>query len=372
MIYLDYAANTPPSEGAIKSFIDCEKAHPINVNSNNPLAKEAKEKLEENKDIIASCLQVQPEELIFTSSGTESNNLAIKGIAYQYGGRKKHIITSFLEHSSVLGPIDYLKKEGYEIDYLDIDKEGQIDLEQLKDLLREDTLLVALTQVDSEVGLLQDIENIGRIIKENSTAFFHVDGTQAVGKVYQSLKYVDTYTFAGHKIYGLNGSACLVVKEDLIIEPLHHGGMSISPYRSGTPSLGLINSLAFALNEMNNNYKENYLKVKEFNKQLREFFSKYNFIRINSTLKSVPFILNITLKNIKAEEIKNKLAEKNIFVSTKSACSSPYAPSRAVFALTKDKKGARSTLRISLSHLTTEKEIEDFKSAFDNIINEGL
>lgn len=369
MIYLDYAANTPASEGVIKRFAECERAYPMNVNSNNPLAEEAKQLLNQGKEEIAKCLQVEPQELIFTSSGTESNNLAIKGIAAEYGAKKKHIITSFLEHSSVLGPVGQLQKEGYEIDYVDIDNEGLIDVEHLKDLLREDTLLVALCQVDSEMGILQDIDLIGQIIKEHSSAYFHVDGTQAVGKVKQSLQYVDSYTFAGHKIYGLNGSACLVLKEDVIIEPLHHGGISLSPYRSGTPSLGLIDSLAFAVSEMDSKLQEHYAYIKQLNQRLRAFFQTFDLVRINSPEQATPFILNITLKGIKAETVKNELAKREIYVSTKSACSSPYAPSRAVFALTKDKKGARSTLRISLSHLTTDKEIEAFLIAFKSIVN---
>lgn len=370
MIYLDYAANTPASKVVINQFIDCEKNFPMNPNSNNPLAQKAKERLNQAINEIAKCLQVKSKELIFTSSGTESNNLAIKGIAKEHGARRKHIITSFLEHSSVLGPIGQLEKEGYEIDYVEIDKQGQVDLNHLKKLLSENTLLVALCQVDSEIGILQDIESIGCLIKEQSSAFFHVDGTQGAGKVLGNLKYVDSYAFAGHKIYGLNGSACLVLKEDVIIEPLHHGGLSISPFRSGTPSLGLINSLAVAINNMNKKIKVNYEYVSTLNKRLRDFFSSYDFVRINSTEKSVPFILNITLKGIKAEVVKDKLAEQNIYVSTKSACSSPNAPSRAVFALTKDKKGARSTLRISLSHLTTKEEINEFEESFTRIVYE--
>lgn len=370
MIYLDYAANTPVSEAVIQRFMDCEKTYPMNPISNNPLAEEAKKKLNQGKDQIAKCLQVQPQELIFTSSGTESNNLAIKGIAKEHGTRRKHVITSFLEHSSVLGPIGQLEKEGYEIEYVDIDQHGQIDRCHLKEILREDTLLVALCQVDSEMGIVQDIEGIGRLIKEQSSALFHVDGTQAVGKIFQSLKYVDSYTFAGHKIYGLNGSACLVLKEQVIIEPLHHGGLSISPFRSGTPSLGLIDSLALALQKMDENLKGNYDYVRQLNEQLRSFFSQFDFVRLNSTKMSVPFILNITLKGIKAEMVKTKLAEQDIYVSTKSACSSPFAPSRAVFALTKDKKGARSTLRISLSHMTTKEELNQFQAAFVSIVNQ--
>jgi cysteine desulfurase len=365
MIYLDYAANTPACEEVIQGFVECEHRFPMNPNSNNPLAKPAKEMLDDAKNRLARVLKIKPNEMIFTSSGTESNNLAIKGIAAEHGARKKHIITSFLEHSSTLGPIGELQKQGYEIDYVQLDTKGKIDFKHLQSLLREDTLLVALCEVDSEVGILQDIHMLSKYIKEHSDALVHIDGTQAVGKVPIHLEYVDSYTFSGHKIYGLNGIACLVLKESVIIEPLHHGGLSISPYRSGTPSLSLIDSLATALSLLETKREENYTYVESLRNELIDFFENYNQIRINSTQASIPFITNITLIDIKAEEMKNQLAEKGFFLSTKSACSSPYAPSRAVYALTKDKKGARSTLRISLSHLTTRDELDAFKEIFD-------
>ncbi len=365
MIYLDYAANTPACEAVIQNFGECERQFIMNPNANNPLAIEAKQRLDEAKNRLADILKIKPNELIFTSSGTESNNLAIKGIAGEHGARKKHIITSFLEHSSMLGPIGELEKQGYTIDYVNLQADGRFDLEHLQSLLREDTLVVALCEVDSEVGIHQDIRGIAKCVREHSDAFIHIDGTQAVGKVPVFVEYVDSYTFSGHKLYGFNGSAALVLKESVIIEPLHHGGLSISPYRSGTPSLSLIDSLATALEGLAQKQEQHYAYVKELQGQLLEFFGRYEGIRINSTQRSVPYIMNITLTCVKAEALKNRLAEHGIFVSTKSACSSPYAPSRSVYALTKDKKGARSTLRISLSHLTTQEEIEAFKKIFD-------
>ena len=368
MIYLDYAANTPACEAVINGFVECEKRYPMNPNSNNSLALPAKEKLEEAKNKLADILDIQANEMIFTSSGTESNNLAIKGIAAEHGARKKHVITSFLEHSSMLGPIGELEKKGYHIDYVSLDTKGKIDFEHFKSLLREDTLLVALCEVDSEVGVLQDIYKLSSYVKEHSEAFVHIDGTQAVGKVPVNLNYVDSYTFSGHKIYGLNGIACLVLKESVIIEPLHHGGLSISPYRSGTPSLSLIDSLARALCLLEEKREDNYRYVENLKNVLVDFLNQYDEVCINSTQASIPYMINISFLKIKAEVVKNHLADKGFFLSTKSACSSPNAPSRAVYALTKDKKRARSTLRISLSHLTTHEEIQAFKEA----INEEL
>lgn len=365
MIYLDYAANTPVCEAVLQGFVECERQFVMNPNANNPLAIEANQRLDAAKICLANNLKIKPNEMIFTSSGTESNNLAIKGIAGEHGARKKHIITSFLEHSSMLGPIGELEKQGYSVDYLNLQEDGRFDLDHLQSLLREDTLMVALCEVDSEVGIHQDIKAVAKCVREHSDAFIHIDGSQAVGKVPVFLECVDSYTFSGHKIYGLNGSAALVLKEDVIIEPLHHGGLSISPYRSGTPSLSLIDSLARALDLLEKNRESHYSYVQGLKEELVDFFKTYTGVRINSTSKSLPYIINLTLKDVKAEALKNNLAHQGIFVSTKSACSSPYAPSRSVYALTKDKKGARSTLRISLSHLTTQEEIAAFKKTFD-------
>ncbi len=370
MIYLDYAANTPACPEVLEEFIRCEQQFKMNPNSNNLLAKPAQEQLEKVKKQLAACLGIQKSELVFTSSGTEANNLAIKGIAGEHGGRRKHIITSFLEHSSVLGPIGILEKQGYHIDYVDLDCHGQVDLEHLVSLLQPETLLVVLGAVDSELGIAQDIPGICRCIRQHSNAFIHIDGTQAVGKIPVNLEDVDSYTFSGHKIYGLNGIGCLVLMEDVIIEPLHHGGLSISPYRSGTPSLSLITSLGTALALLEENREKHYKHVQKMNDILRQRFGEYTGVCINSTSKSVPYILNITLSHVKAEKMKDMLAKYGFFLSTKSACSSPYAPSRAVYALTKDKKRARSTLRISLSHLTTYEELEGFQHYFEKALRE--
>lgn len=370
MIYLDFAANTPANKEVLQKFIDVETNHPFNPNANNTLVQETKALYDTSMDKLAGLLGVEKSEIVMTSSATESNNMLIKGIAKHYKGKGKHIITTFLEHSSVNGPIGALIQEGYDVDYIDINDDGLIDMDHLKELLREDTVLVSICHVDSEIGLIQPINEIGQFVKENSNSFVHVDGTQALGKIQVELDYIDSYSFAAHKFYGINGCGGLVIKKGLVIEPLHHGGISSSQFRSGTPALGLIVSTVLALELSINKLDEHLLQAKTFNELILNKLSTYPLVRMNSNKHSIPYIINLSFKNIKGEMFKDRLAQKQICVSTKSACSAAFAPSRSVFALTKDRKAARSTLRVSLGHTTTIEEVEEFLGTFDTIYNE--
>lgn len=370
MIYLDYAANTPADKRVLEEFVKVEQEHIFNANSTNVLAKETKALYERSIKTIVDILGVKENELIMTSSATESNNLLIKGIAKHNKGKGRHIITTFLEHSSVNGPIGALITEGYEVDYVDIDSSGNVDKEHLLELLREDTILVAICHIDSEIGLIQNINELASLIKENSSSHFHVDGTQALGKIKVDLSLVDSYAFAAHKFYGINGCGGLVLKTGIIIEPLHHGGISSTQFRSGSPALGLVASSALALKLCDELLEERLTSVTKLNTNVKEQLAKYERVRINSNIVSSPYIINISFNKIKGEVFKNKLAEVGICLSTKSACSAVLAPSRAVYALTNDRKAARSTLRISLSHTTTIDEIKEFLEQFDSIYNE--
>lgn len=367
MIYLDYAANTPVCKESLDYFIDCEQKYPFNPNSGNPLAIPTRKALEDATAQIASIFQVSNKEVIYTSTATEANNLAIKGIARHYKNRGRHIITSYLEHSSVNGAISALMNEGFEVEYVSMDKNGHIDKDHLLELLRHDTIIVSICHVDSEIGLIQDVQSLGKLIKENSSSYFHVDGTQAIGKIPVSLEYIDAYSFAAHKVYGLNGCGGLVIKDGIIIEPQMHGGVSTTPYRSGTPSLGLIGAMSVALKLAVDNLKVRYEHVLTLNHFLVKRLAQYQDVIINSTTNSSPYILNLSFKTIKSETVVDYLATKDICLSTKSACCAPNTPSRPVMALTNNRKLALSTLRISLSHLTTMEELSQFLKEFDTI-----
>ena len=249
-IFLDYAANTPVDKQVLDVFNETTLKYFANPNSTHGLGKEANKKIEETTNNIMDLLRKETNldedtEIIYTSGSSESNNLAIKGICERYSRIGKHIITTNLEHSSIYGPIGYLQKQGYEIDFVKTNK-GIVDLEDLKNKLRDDTVLVSIASVNSETGIKQNIEEIAKLLKKYK-CYFHVDATQSIGKVNIDFKDVDLVSFSAHKIFGLKGIGCLIKKENIDLIPLIHGGKSTTIYRSGTPALPLIVSLSKAL-----------------------------------------------------------------------------------------------------------------------------
>ena len=369
-IYLDYAANTPVDKQVLDVFNENTLKYFANPNSTHNLGKVANKKIEETTKNIIELLHKNTKldedtEIIYTSGSSESNNLAIKGIAQTYKENGKHIISTFLEHSSVSSPLTYLKEQGYEIDIVNIKNDGTIDLEHLKSLLRNDTILVSVCFVDSEVGTVQPIQEIANILKDYPNCFLHVDSTQAIGKINVDFSGVDLISFAPHKFNGLNGFGALLKKKDIVLEPLINGGASTSLYRSGTPVIGQICALEKALELTFENFDERYKYVSKLNQKLREGLSKYKDVSINTISNENPFILNISVTGTKAVEFKNKLEEYGVCVSIKSACTVTITPSRIVMSMTHDRKRAFASWRISLSHLVEEEGIDRFLEIFD-------
>ena len=369
-IYLDYAADTPPDERVLSVYTETARAAFANPNSTHSLGISAKETVDKSLIQTARILGVSKEELILTSGASESNNLAVKGIAYAERHRGRHIISTFLEHSSVSGALTYLQEQGWEIDLVNIRADGMINLGHLKTLLRSDTVLCAVCAVDSELGTVQPIKEIADILKDHPDCHLHIDATQAIGKTRIDLNCADTASLAAHKFYGLKGSGILYKKKGLVIEPLIHGGASTTIYRSGTPDAPACAALNTALQLAFDEYDKRLEKVVKLNSMLRTHFSSNERIRINSPQNAVPHILNVSVSGIKGEEMRRLLDEKGVCVSVKSACSVPNTPSRAVMAISHDRKNALSSWRISLSHLTTESEIEKFIEILDRIISQ--
>ena len=247
MIYLDYSANTPVDEAVLQRFCEVERNCPGNANSRHAAGTAAKAAIDAATQSIARSLNVQPAEIIYTSGASEANNFAIKSIARLERHHGRHIISTPLEHSSVSGSLTALQEQGYEIDLVDIRQDGTVDLAHLKELLRPDTILVAVTAVDSELGVVQPVAEIAEMLKACPHCHFHVDATQAVGKLPVSFAGIDTMSLTAHKFYGLNGIGVLVKRRGLALEPLIHGGESTTLYRSGTPTVALACSLALAL-----------------------------------------------------------------------------------------------------------------------------
>lgn len=372
MIYLDYNATTPVDKRVLDTFNKVCIEYPGNSNSLHSLGIKSKQLEDYATEKIADLLKISPKDIIYTSGSSESNNLAIKGVCSKYKNRGKHIITTFLEHSSVIGPLNYLSNDGYEVDFVKITDEGLVDIDHLKTLLTDDTILVSICLVDSEIGLKQNIDEIGKLLKEYPKCYFHVDCTQAVGKVNIDFTNIDLASISAHKIFGLKGIGMLIKKENIVIEPLIHGGKSTTIYRSGTPALPLIVSLMKALELIIPNIKTNYNYVEKLNKKIISALSKYENVHINSTKNSIPYTINFSLKNIKPETFIHALDENKVYISTKSACSSSDSISNSVYALTKDRDISSTSLRISLSYLTTMEEVDKALEIFDKCYNKLL
>ena len=369
-IYLDYAADTPPDERVLSVYLDAAKENFANPNSSHSLGASAKAVVDKALADTAQLLGVQSDELIFTSGASEANNLAIKGIAHSNRRRGKHIISTFLEHSSVSGTLTFLQEQGWEIDLVNILPDGRADLAHLKSLLRQDTVLCAVCAVDSELGTVQPIGEIAQIIKDYPNCRLHVDATQGIGKIPFDFSGVDTASFAPHKFYGLKGSGVLYKKKNVVIEPLIHGGASTTIYRSGTPDAPAIAALSAALGFAVAELDSRYERAKQLNSKLRSHFAHSSRMRINSPDDALPHILNISVNGIKGEDMRRMLDERGVCVSVKSACSVANTPSRAVMAISHDRKNALSSWRISLSHLTTDAELERFVQILDEIISQ--
>lgn len=364
MIYLDYAATTPVDKRVLNTFNKVCLEYPGNSNSLHKLGMEAKELEDYATKKIKEQLNLTGHDLIYTSGASEANNHVIKGVCSKYSTRGKHIITTLLEHSSVLSTINYLTNQGFTVDYVKIDDEGRVDLENLKSLLRNDTLLVSICAVDSELGIVQPIAEIKKILADYPKCFFHVDCTQALGKIPLDFDQMDFATASAHKIYGLKGIGLLIKKKNIMFDNLIHGGKSSTVYRSGTPALPLIVSTMKALDLILPNIEENYQKVAKLNQILIHDLKQYQEIKINSTIYSLPSTINISLMNIKPETFVHAMDSKDIYISTKSACSSANTMSDAVYAVTKDRTRAMHSIRISLSPHTTEEEIHLFLKSF--------
>ena len=365
MIYLDYSATTPVDKNVLDTFNKVCIDYVGNSNSLHSLGAKSKELEEYSIHKISSILKVKDSEIIITSGASESNNTAIKGICLKYQNRGKHIITTNLEHSSIIAPLNYLSNLGFEIDFVNINSDGVVDLDHLKSLLRDDTILVSICAVDSELGLKQPINDIGELLKAYPKCYFHVDCTQAIGKVDIDFTNIDLASMSAHKIFGLKGTGILYKKENIVIEPLIHGGKSTTVYRSGTPALPLIVAYAKALELIYLDKDKHYLYVEQLSNKIKSSLEKYKNVYINSTNNSIPHVINFSLKGIKSETFIHALEQDEVYVSTKSACSSADSMSSSIYALTHDKERASSTIRISISHITTEEEITKFLEIFN-------
>ena len=363
VIYLDYSATTPVNEEVLNDFIEDNKIIG-NANSIHLLGRKCKDEINKASNDILKLLGLSEDEyeVIYTSGSTEANNLAIKGLLAKKSNG--HIITTSLEHSSVVAPLSTIQRKGFSVEFAKNNENGLIDLLELEKSITDETVLVSIAAVSSEIGILQPIEEINQLInrkkRDNPNLIFHIDATQAIGKTKLKLDGIDMISFSGHKIYGLKGIGALIKKKEVSIYGEIQGGKSTTKYRSGTPCHPLImslrNSLKIALTNLD--CKINY--VNQINQYLKNEISKVSKdIVINSNDYCIPHILNMSVIGYNSIDLVIELEKYNIYISNHSACSSEKNISLAVYALTNDEERAKSSIRISLSHLTTIAEIDE-------------
>jgi len=368
VVNLDYASHTPADERVLAEFCRVERHFPGNVMAAHALGCAAMAEMQRATSGIANLLGVKPQEIIFTSGASEANNLAIKGIARAYGHVGRHILSTCLEHPSVSGTLAVLGQAGYEIELLKILPNGMVDLTHLQSALRSDTVLVCISAVDSELGVVQPINAIAEIVAAFPNCHLHIDAAQAVGKVETPVA-GSTFCFSPHKFYGLCGVGVLVKRENVVLEPLIHGGASTTIYRSGTPALALAaagyTALQLALDQLETRYKY----VETLRNHVAEGLQKYKNVHINTPLTNAsPYILNASIDDIRGVAFQEAMNRRGVCISVKSACSTDTAPSRPVMAVSRDKKRALNAWRVSFSHLTTMAEVERFLHAIEEVV----
>ena len=366
MIYLDYSATTPVSFEVLDSYTRTTKEFIGNPNSIHGLGVKSKNLLNSATKQIADLFSVMESEITYTSGATESNNLALIGVALAYHKVGKHIIVSKLEHPSIYKICDYLESIGFEISYVNNDSDGLVDFEHLKKLVRPDTILVSICAVNSETGVRQPLKMIRQIIKkENNNTILHSDITQAIGKISINFHDIDLASMSAHKIYGPKGIGLLYKSERVKLTPLLYGSGKSNEIHPGTPALPLIVSFSKAIRIALTDLDKREHFIERLNEKIVKDLEKYPNILINKTKYSIPHILNISLMNIKPETFIHAMEEQEVYLSTNTACSSGDL-STSVMAIYNDKQRASSTIRISLSYMTTTDEINKFLNYFKN------
>ena len=371
IIYLDNASTSKVHPAVLESFNQITLKYFANPSSIHRLGQEGNRLLEKSREQILNLFNLNHHEVIFTSGATEANNLAIKGYAFANRGRGNHIITSETEHPSVLNAVKQLENYGFEITILPVNEKGVVEVNSLKAAIKKETILVSIMAVNNETGAINPIKEIGELLANYPKIAFHVDATQAIGKVSFPLDNVDMFSFAGHKIHGLLGSGALIKEKKIILEPLNNGGGQENNNRSGTNTLALSASLAKALRIAIYEQKDNYQRVSN----LRDYLVSYlkdnpDIYHINS-FSDNPYIVNFSTINLKASVIVEALSNKGIMVSSLSACHAKNEDySYVVYAMNHDMKLAHNTIRVSFSYDNNVDDVNAIIRGLKQIVKE--
>lgn len=373
MIYLDNSATTIPDPSVLRSFQQASEKYYGNPSSIHGMGAEVEQLQTKARQQAATLLGIKAAEVIFTSGGTEGNNLAIKGIACQYKQRGNHIITTEIEHPSVYEACKSLENHGFTVTYLPVDEHGHVQVEQVEAAITNATVLVSVMHVNNETGAIQPIASISKMLKKYPKVFFHVDAVQSLGKVPIHIKNsgIDLCTFSGHKIHGLKGTGMLYVREGMKLTPLFHGGNQEMGIRSGTENVAGNVAFVRALRLIKEKEEAGIAQLQNNQRYMIEELSQIKHVQVHSSTEGAPHIVNVSVPYLKSETVIHALYEAGIIISTQSACSSKqHDVSRVLHAYGLADDLAKTGLRMSMSYDTKKVEVEQFIQVFRRVIEQ--
>ena len=373
-VYLDNAATTKVKEEVVRRMIPyfCEEYG--NASSLYYIGRNAKKAIEDARQKVANLIGANKNEIYFTSGGSESDNMALKGIAYANVEKGNHIITSKIEHHAILETCEFLETQGYKVTYLNVDKQGRINLEELKNSITDKTILISIMFANNEIGTIQQVEKISKIAHNNNNIIFHTDAVQAVGNIEIDVKKmgIDILSISGHKIYGPKGVGAIYINEGIKIEKFINGGKQEKNKRAGTENVAGIAGLGEACKLSKNNIKEHINKLKT----LRDYYEEkvienISDIKINGCIENrLPGNSNISFKDINAATLVLELDNKGICASSGSACSSGDSmPSHVLTAIGLNSNLSRGALRVTFGDFNTKEEVDYLIANLKEIIN---
>ncbi|MFJ7950318.1 cysteine desulfurase family protein [Lysinibacillus sp. NPDC096418] len=375
MIYLDNSATTKPHKEVMQTFLAVNEQYYANPASIHAMGVESHELLMRAREQIAHILRTDAKNILFTSGGTESNNTAILGLARGNTHKGKHILTTVIEHPSVLESVKQLEKEGFEVEYLTVGKNGVISIEELRAKVRKDTVLVSIMHVNNEMGAIQPIFEAAKIVHELSRAAFHVDAVQSFGKLpitFNGEDGPDCITISGHKIHGFKGSGVLAFRKKMQWEPYALGGGQEFGLRSGTVAVPQAVALAKAARMAVETMAVHEPKFRTWHEEICTVLRNYgDEVHILSTTEGAAHILSFSVRDLKGEILINALQKRGVIVSTSSACSSKQTKtSHVVEALHIDEHFKNGVIRVSFGAHVTDEEIAQFKLVLNEVLME--
>jgi len=370
-IYLDNSATTPVAEAVVEAMLPHWRSTYGNPSSLHEAGMAARRAMEASRAEVAGCLGASPEEIVFTSGATEANNLAILGTALA-AGETGHIVTTAIEHHAVLHTAQWLESRGIETTVLDVDSTGRVDPSQVRDAIRDDTILVSVMAGNNEIGTIQPLEEIGEICRQRGIPL-HTDAVQAYGKVPIPIDAIDMLSVSAHKLHGPKGAGFLFLRKGVRIVPLVHGGGHERGVRSGTENVPGIVGLAAATHLAFEERDEVTDRMRGFRERLISAIEAIPGTRLNGhRTETLPHITNFSFQGIEGESLIMRLDERGISASTGSACSSPdLEASHVLVAIGVPLSMAHGSLRISTGRQTTADEIETFLEVLPEVV-EGL